>query len=154
MNVIAWNVRGLGSNSDVNYVKDLIRRHHPDLLILIETMLSGNKLKTQALCINLNSFKHVDPRGLSEAILLIWNSTKVKVQILCTTEQEIHAHIKAFPSNVSRIISAISARFKLEERLVLWDNLKNTARTINLAWAVMGDFHEVLQNSGKKGVVL
>lgn len=88
---------------------------------------------------------------------MLSKSTKVKVQILGTIEHEIHALIKVFPSNVSRIISPIYASVKLEEHLVLWKNLKNIALTINLAWVVMMDFIILMKfckTLEKRGAVL
>lgn len=66
LNVIVSNARGLGSNSAINIVNGLIRRPHTDLIILTDTMLSEDKLNNQALCINLNSFKAINARGLSK----------------------------------------------------------------------------------------
>lgn len=41
LKIITWNCGGLGSNITINSVKDLIRKNHPNMVILTETMLYG-----------------------------------------------------------------------------------------------------------------
>lgn len=151
LNIIAWNCRGLGSKAAINSVRDLICRYRPDMMILTETMLSGEKLIAQAKKLQFDKFECVDARGLSGGILVLWNSTVMNITVLGATEQEIHASVKVHISNQTWMITAIYASVELDERMQLWENLKVVADATNGAWVVIGDFNEVGSQEEKKG---
>lgn len=44
MNIINWNVRGVGSTDFHIIFKDLVTSHNPDAMNIIETFLSGDKV--------------------------------------------------------------------------------------------------------------
>lgn len=53
LKLLVWNCRGLGRNSTINYVNDMSRRHKLDIF-LTKTMLSGEKIFSQAKKLNLD----------------------------------------------------------------------------------------------------
>ena len=71
------------------------------------------------------------------------------MDVLTTTEQEIHALIRVRSQTFNWLISAIYASPRFAERCVLWDNLKMLASLHNLLWAIMGDFNEVIAEEEK-----
>lgn len=73
LNILIWNCRALGNNMAITSVKDLSCRFNPDLVILMETMINGDKLESQANKLPFDIFKIVDARGLRGGILLLWN---------------------------------------------------------------------------------
>ena len=75
----------------------------------------------------------------------------MEVILLSTMEQEIHATVKVRSSNLSWLISAIYASPRIEERKILWNNLKIVSQLHNLPWLMLGDFNEVLSRDEKFG---
>lgn len=53
---IVWNVRGFDNSVYVNVVKQLIRKHMPKVMILIDTELSGHRITEQAEKLPFNKF--------------------------------------------------------------------------------------------------
>ena len=92
----------------------------------------------------------VDTIGFVGRIWLLWCSDLVRVDVLATTEQEIHALIRV-RSQTFWILSAIYASPRLAERCMLWDNLKMLTSLHNLPWSLMGDFNKVLFEDEKLG---
>ncbi|CAN1848530.1 hypothetical protein LINPERHAP1_LOCUS38966 [Linum perenne] len=45
MIVLCWNCRGLGQPQEVRVVDELVRAHRPDVVILIETLCSKQRIK-------------------------------------------------------------------------------------------------------------
>lgn len=43
MNLLLWNARGAGNKGFMNSVRDLIRHHKVDLLVILEPRISGSK---------------------------------------------------------------------------------------------------------------
>ena len=89
--------------------------------------------------------------GFAGGIWLLWQSDLVQVEVVSTTEQEIHALIHVSSHSFSWILSSIYASPRLCERLVLWDNLKLLVGLHNLPWALMGDFNEAMDEHEKFG---
>ncbi|XP_031387245.1 uncharacterized protein LOC116200546 [Punica granatum] len=83
--------------------------------------------------------------------MLLWNSEAVTIEIIGSTEQEIHAVVKVPNSNSSWLLSAIYSNLRPCERLILWDNLKNVYDGCALPWLAMGDFNEILSESENFG---
>ncbi|XP_030970777.1 uncharacterized protein LOC115991179 [Quercus lobata] len=82
---------------------------------------------------------------------MLWRSDLVHVNVLATTEQEIHAMIRVRSQSFTWLISAIYASPRFEERCMLWNNLRMLANMHDLSWALMGDFNEVLSVDEKYG---
>ena len=75
----------------------------------------------------------------------------MQVEVLASTEQEIHAIIWVRSESFSWIISAIYASPRFVERCMLWENLKLIATLRDLPWAIKGDFNEVITKGEKAG---
>lgn len=72
MNVLVWNCRGLGSPTSVQVLVDLIRTKKPDIAIIIETMVSSNKLQPIKTKLGFEGMFAVDSRGLSGGLVCFW----------------------------------------------------------------------------------
>ena len=75
----------------------------------------------------------------------------MEVQVLNSSEQEIHVLVKPLHSNSFWLLSAIYASPRIVERRWLWDNLRMIADMEDLPWVIMGDFNDVLRDNEKLG---
>ncbi|KAK1273198.1 hypothetical protein QJS04_geneDACA023305 [Acorus gramineus] len=92
--------------------------------------------------------------SLSEGrIWLLWNNSLVEVELISFSDQYLHCQI--IPTNCSispYYITSVYASNSSSERLILWQDLKSIAVTINSQnWIVGGDFNEVRYASKKMG---
>ena len=140
-NIIAWNCRGSLKPEFQNYVKELVQNHNPAMLIILETRVGGDRAKEITDRLPFEKAIHTETLGYAGGL---WNSNRVVVSLLATTEQEIHVSIKVRPSDTQCLLFAIYASPRFNERCVLWNNLVNVASLCSSPWIIVGDFNEVL----------
>lgn len=70
--------------------------------------------------------------GFARGIWLLWRPELVQVDVLASTEQEIHAIIQERSQTLNWLISAIYASLRFAKRCILWENLKMLANLHDL----------------------
>ena len=98
-------------------------------MILTETKASGAREKRIANRLPFNGAIFANAIGLSGGLWLLWDSSRVSVTELATTEQEIHVLVTPIYSNTSWLLSVVYASPRFVERCLLWDNLKTVSET-------------------------
>ena len=132
-------------------VSDLVEWHAPMLMVITETRLSGERAVQMIESLPFDGLMVADTIGVAGGIWLLWRIDMVHVEVLASTEQEIHAIIRVRSQSLSWIISVIYASPTFVERCMLWDNLKLIATLHDLPWALMRDFNEVIAKGEKAG---
>jgi len=147
MIVACWNIRGFARPLKHNGVKHLIKQQSIDVLGLLETKLSQEKLswilsrKFQGwACIN-NFDVHAAGR-----ILVIWNPGKVSIEPLEINPQVIHCKATCKVSRQAVRLSFIYGFHSIVARRPLWSNIKEVGLACQQPWLVLGDFNSVLQD--------
>lgn len=72
------------------------------------------------------------------------------MDVLSSTEQEIHVVVKVKASNLSWLLTAVYASPRVAERNVLWQNLISVAKLHNMPWTCFGDFNDIIAQSNRK----
>ena len=127
MNIIVWNCRGALKPNFQSHVRELVRNHNPAILVVMETRVGGDRAKEITNRLPFDGAILADTVGFAGGIWLLWNSDKVEVVHLASTEQEIHVEVKVLPSNLSWIFTAVYASPRIVERQVWWENLSKIA---------------------------
>ena len=151
MNIIAWNCRGASKPSFQNHVRELVQNHDPAIMIIMETRIGGARARDISDKLPFDGAIHTDTLGFAGGLWLLWNSDRVQIHQLATSEQEIHVLVKVIPTNFEFICTAVYASPRFQERSVLWNNLKNAANLHDKSWIIAGDFNEVLGEGDKFG---
>ena len=118
------------------------------MLIILETRVGGDRAKEITDRLPFEKAIHTETLGYAGGL---WNSNRVGVSLLATTEQEIHVSIKVRPSDTQCLLFAIYASPRFNERCVLWNNLVNMASLHSSPWIIVGDFNKVLAKNDKFG---
>ena len=127
MNIIAWNCRGALKPEFQNHVRELVLNHNPAMLIVMETRVGGERAKAITDNLPFDEAIHTETIGHTGRLWLLWNSDRVVISPLATTEQEIHVTVKVRPSDTQCFLSAVYASPRFNERCILWNNLVNVA---------------------------
>ena len=151
MNILIWNCRGAMKPQFRKTVMDLVDWHSPILMVITETRMSGARVDEIIEALPFDGYAVADTIGFAGGIWMLWRLDLVHVDVLATTEQEIHAFIRVRSQSFSWLISAIYVNPRFEERCILWNNLRILANMHDLPWALMGDFNEVLSAEEKYG---
>ncbi|XP_030923527.1 uncharacterized protein LOC115950472 [Quercus lobata] len=117
----------------------------------METRLRGDRAKEITDRLLYDGAIHTNTIGRARVLWVLWNSKKVEVFQLASTEQEIHVSIKVRNSEFSWIFSAVYASPRLAKRAILWNNLCSVADSHNLPWVIARDFNEPLCDNDKFG---
>jgi exonuclease III len=151
VNILTWNCRGVLNPCFRKALLDTLQINNPEILILTETRLGGDRAAELARSFPFDGFLCTNTIGFAGGIWILWKTEAVEVDHLCSTEQEIHASVKVRSSNYLWLISAIYGSPCRSERRILWDNLKIIAGLNNLPWVMLGDFNDILLCEEKWG---
>uniref|UniRef100_A0A2N9IZP5 C2H2-type domain-containing protein n=1 Tax=Fagus sylvatica TaxID=28930 RepID=A0A2N9IZP5_FAGSY len=151
VNILTWNCRGVLNPCFRKALLDTLHINNPEILILTETRLGGDRAAELARSFPFDGFLCTNTIGFAGGIWILWKTEAVEVGHLCSTEQEIHASIKVRGSNSLWLISAIYGSPRRSERRILWENLKIIAGLNKLPWVMLGDFNDILLCEEKWG---
>ncbi|KAL0920848.1 hypothetical protein M5K25_007863 [Dendrobium thyrsiflorum] len=146
LNFIVWNVRGIGSLSVKNRIRNLCRIHFIEFLVILEPMISNNKISFVAKVLGFPNYFF----NVSNKIWIFWTKN-VTLNILNDFPQVINISLSYF--NVLVNASLVYAACVKNERRVLFSQLSDFASSCNNPWVVVGDFNTVLHASERKGGV-
>ena len=151
MNSIIWNCRAASKPSFQKRVWEMVQKYNPAILVVMETRVGVNRAREITGRLPFDGVIHSDAVGFAGGIWVLWNSERVDVAHLASTEQEIHFTVKVHSSSVIWLFSAVYASPRCAERHILWNNLMNVAELHNMPWVIAGDFNEPLVNDDKFG---
>lgn len=150
LNIFSWNVRGAGSREFLRTIKNLVFEHQPDVIILTETRLSGDRAKMIISKIGYDKFYKVDAMGFAGGLWLLWNPLTISLNIIGSSFQEIHSHAKV--NNLPPFLfTALYASPIHERRKNLWNSLSSFATSLSMPWLIMGDFNDISNPNEKFG---
>ena len=151
MNLVVWNCRGTLKPNLQDYVHDLVRQHDLAIFVVTETHVGGARARDITDKLPFDGAIHTETIGQAGGLWLLWNSDRVDVSFLASSEQEIHSTVKVRSFNFSWMFSAVYASPRSAERSILWNNLSNIADLHKMPWVITGDFNEPLTGADKFG---
>ena len=77
MKIMAWNVQGAKKHQIREEVRVLKQVHKPDLLFLIETMVSEQTTRKIIVQLGFDHFDFVSPHNHSGGIWVLWNNVNI-----------------------------------------------------------------------------
>lgn len=80
---------------------------------------------------------------------MLWDPSLVDVDIIGSSFQEIHSHVKV--SGLSFLLTSLYASPFFDRRKLLWDSLSSLGPSIILPWLILGDFNDISSASKKFG---
>jgi len=143
-NTIIWNVRGIGCPSSKLRVKNLCRIHNISVLVLLEPLISMDKLVNTA---KVWGFKHAFA-NVANKIWVFWKDF-VRIDIIGDYHQVLHCNIEYF--NFQCVASFVYAATSRSSRRNLWDQIANFHNICTLPWLVGGDFNTIINPSERVG---
>uniref|UniRef100_A0A2N9FE83 CCHC-type domain-containing protein n=1 Tax=Fagus sylvatica TaxID=28930 RepID=A0A2N9FE83_FAGSY len=151
LNVLTWNCRGVLNPCFRRALLDLLNINDPAILILTETRLGGARAAELAKSFPFDGFLCTNTIGFAGGIWILWKAAAVELELLTSTEQEIHVSAQVKDSNSLWLLSAIYASPRRSERRVLWKNLMVISGLHNLPWVMVGDFNDIISGDEKWG---
>ncbi|XP_022842022.1 uncharacterized protein LOC111365716 [Olea europaea var. sylvestris] len=82
-------------------------------------------------------------------ILILGNSSKVKLEVLETNPQVIHCIVTFKVTSYTFVVSFVYAFHTIVSRRPLWNNIMDFNANVSLPWMILGDFNDVLKFNEK-----
>ncbi|XP_022145142.1 uncharacterized protein LOC111014657 [Momordica charantia] len=142
MNILAWNVRGLGSASKRATIKDTITSLCPDIVILSETKSSSiNNKFIKSLWSSISiAWASLDASGASGGIILLWDQLSTSaVEVICG-HFSISVHFK-LADNFTWWLTGVYSPVKQKKRKLFWQELFDLNGLCGPIWLLGEDFN-------------
>ncbi|OMO74878.1 Endonuclease/exonuclease/phosphatase [Corchorus olitorius] len=148
MNLLSWNVRGLGQPLTVSYGRDMVLRNNVQICFLMETKASVTKASKLVKNWGFECWEGTSANGLSGGTLLLWKP-EVNVEILSINKNLLSAYIIC--ENKSFWLTCIYGSPQQRNRQRVWNELVQFKHSLptDAEWIVMGDFNQVLKSTDK-----
>ncbi|XP_074297839.1 uncharacterized protein LOC141628625 [Silene latifolia] len=150
MSLLCYNCRGLGNDPAVVRLRGLLQRENADMVILMETKLSGEEMRK--VIVRLGGYEEVgtDSIGRSAGVALLWKEG-VEVDVISTSAHHLDVFVKGlFGVDVWRL-TGFYGWARHEDKWRSWQLLRELHTMSNLPWVVIGDFNEILFEHEKSG---
>lgn len=90
MNILSWNVKGAEAGDFRRTFRDLISSHHPDVVILTETRISGKRADNIISSLGFERYTKVNAMGFAGGIWVLWNPNTVFLEPISSSFPELH----------------------------------------------------------------
>lgn len=132
MQILSWNIRGLGSFSKKRFLSKLIKKKRPDMVFIQETKLeSVDRLAIQRIWgVSNVDYACSNSEGASGGLLTIWNSSFFKP--VNVTVNRSFILLQGTIDNFPCIIVNIYAPNVALARHVLWDDYWHVKQSIRI----------------------
>ncbi|OMP03577.1 Endonuclease/exonuclease/phosphatase [Corchorus olitorius] len=150
MSILLWNCRGAANPVFRRNVRELIRSHHVDLLIIVEPKVSDAKTDRIIRSLRFDGFTKVDAVGFSGGIWVLWKSFIGLVNVVEKGGQ----FISIFITDNKGLRWALTVVYASPTPSVLdflWNYLNDFDEFDNIPWLLLGDLNQVLTAEEKSG---
>jgi len=116
MKILTWNVKGAKKEHFSEEIRFLQKAHQPDLIFLLETMVSEANTKRIISRLGFQCYDFVNPINHSGGIWVLWNNTNIKANILLKEDRAIHVLVFEYTTQNFSILSGIYAPAQASEK--------------------------------------
>lgn len=154
MNLLSWNVRGLGRGEKCITIKELIRKNNISLLGLVETKHKNSFIRRIRRMWGRDDYDWCESLASntnSGGLIAIWDNTCFSVAQKYMGDRWIILEGLIVKNNFSCCVGIIYGSNEIAGRNIMYENLKNLLQSINKPIVLMGDFNEVLHSWERNG---
>ena len=119
VNVLMWNYRGALNPDFKRRIFEMVMNHNPMIMMIMETRVGGDRAERIIADLPFNGFITTKTIGYAGGLWVLRKKDEAKIDLLATTEKEIHATVKVRSSGLSWFISTIYASPRLAERRIV-----------------------------------
>lgn len=148
--LLCWNIRGPINVVGRRHARELVKKHNPSMVILVETHCVFDRAERfwRKLGYDLGGFS--DDIGQAGGIwILVANGRNFSMDVIDVFHQMVTVSIAK--GNKKWICSAIYASPIPSVREALWDHMENLRAMLVDPWFLIGDFNEILLPSEVRG---
>lgn len=151
MNIISWNVRGLGAKIKRSSIRRMVNKKNPSFLLLQETKLEEIDQKLIRTCWTSDDFDWCfSPSvGKSGGILSAWDKKKFILEAKRIEKHWIAIWGEISSNNFRCLVINIYNPCNVDLRCNVWVEISEFWNEMNIPCQIMGDFNEVTSPSDR-----
>ncbi|KAJ6327417.1 hypothetical protein OIU78_014320 [Salix suchowensis] len=147
--VLSWNVRGAANATSKRHCKELIKKYHPSICVLLETHVQFGRVASFWNRLGYFPAVIVEANGHAGGIWVLRSGDNFSVSTVDVMAQCATVEIKA--GSHAWFMSLVYASPIPSLRYQLWDRFISVRTMVNGPWMLIGDFNEVLLPSESIG---
>lgn len=154
MNIISYNVRGLGRGVKWAAIRRMVRKEQADMLCIQETKKENcDKSLCRALWGDINVQWEMQPASnTAGGILVLWNEKAFKLQSKVIGTVFIMLSGQWIKENQQVHIVTVYSPCDIQNKRTLWGNIKQLKSSVNGGlWCILGDFNNVRDPAERLG---
>ncbi|KAH9734317.1 reverse transcriptase domain-containing protein [Citrus sinensis] len=149
MNILSWNVRGLGNPRAFQALRKILQLHGAQLVFLCETKVSTMQMNVIASKLSFENCLAVNGNRRGCGIAMLWKSD-IEVQIKSYSQYHIDAETQ-MPNRNQMRITGVYGHPEISQKKHTWTLLRRLAVLSSSPWLCCGDFNEILHPDEKRG---
>ena len=149
LKIFSWNCKGLSNVHTVNRVKDVMARLKPNLVCLVETKASPERVyRFCSKIMHKWEWVAISSLGLSGGILVLWRKKVGDVTLVVNSRLALHLVITT--KDQSWVLTTVYNSQVISDHKRLWNSL-NVFNTLQSPWLLTGDFNAITNQDEHKG---
>ncbi|KAK2635808.1 hypothetical protein Ddye_030600 [Dipteronia dyeriana] len=156
MNLLSWNIRGLGREEKKKVIRNLVYRFKSEIFFIRESKLKvfDSSVVRKLGGAWLTRGVGVDSEGASGGIITLWKEDSFLVKACISSRSCIILAEVLVNLNKEVVLCNIYAPTVAKERRELWDFILQAQTSFPIPWVIGGDFNTVFDQSERVGVGL
>lgn len=150
MSYIFWNYRGLGSDTVVHALYELIRKYWPSMIFLSKTKMKDHRIDGVRKMMGFKAGFNVSPIGKSGGLCLWW-ADHLKVDIRFSSKYVVDAWVQSEGEAQWVSVTGVYGALYRGEKAQFWDWMATNLRPSSLPWLCGSNFNEFLWDYEKSG---
>lgn len=130
---------------------DLVKMHHPDIMIILETKCSSLRADQATKRLEYSNFRIIPSFGKRGGIWLMWKAEITLMNYADSKPNHFHALFKMKPNLPEVLLTGMHAPSVAVDRNQYWIDLTEDLPPTGTPWLVAGDLNEVLSSTEKMG---
>lgn len=150
--ILSWNIRGASNDKAKRHIKELIRKHKPSLIFLMETHTQFENLKLFWQRVGYHPIHIEEAQGHSGGIwALVQAGLNLDISVWDSNPFSISLEIKL--GTLKWICTGVYASPRPTSRDTFWQYLCNVSQNIDTPWLLLGDWNEILLPGEQKNCI-
>ncbi|KAH7677449.1 DNase I-like protein [Dioscorea alata] len=151
MNILNWNVRGLGMSSKRFLVKDFLHLHHADICCLQETKLHAIDPQTWRAISGprLDQFSFIPADGSAGGILIGWDRSLFTGKEIFRGSFSLSIEFLNRSNNVSWVCTSVYGPCDRQRKPGFWNEIRRCCPRSGVPWVICGDFNSIFDPTDK-----
>ncbi|XP_030963126.1 uncharacterized protein LOC115984297 [Quercus lobata] len=94
MNVLMWNYRGELKPDFKRRIFEMVVNHNMAIMVIMKTRMGGDRAERIIANLPFDGFITTKTTDYARGLWVLWKKDEAEIELLASTEQEIHATIK------------------------------------------------------------